>query len=304
MKKFYLLIVAMVCYAVTVTAQDCPSPNPVAINYPNNGNTPPYCKVVFTGGFFPAQLSIKVGSALIPQWGTGGTTGNTADYYVQVLPDGSATFVYDCALYGNALWAQIEQVVGNVPVKTCQVPVVSLASLPIKLTSFNGRLQTDNSVTLDWSSSIEWNSYEYEVQRSVDGKSFEKVADLKAAGSSNSEVKYKITDLLPTSGAYFYRLKQIDIDGRFEYSKFVYVNSKKGAGIVTKVFPNPFTSEVQLIGATSADMAPGNIKVFNITGQMIKFRIVGANAIAIDDSSPKGLYIIKVKEQQFKLLKQ
>src|SRR5438067_11744049 len=173
MKKVYLLTALVACMATT-RAQDCPTPKPAAINYPNNGNTPPYCKVVYTGGFYPAQLSIRHGATLIPQWGT-------TDNFVSVNPDGSANFVYDCNTYGNALFATIEQVINGQTVKVCEVPVVQAASLPIKLTAFNGRLQTDNSVTLDWSSAIEWDSYQYQVQRSADGKNYETVGTLKAA---------------------------------------------------------------------------------------------------------------------------
>jgi hypothetical protein len=177
------------------------------------------------------------------------------------------------------------------------------ASLPIKLTAFNGRLKTDNSVTLDWTSAIEFDSYQYQIERSYDGKNYELVGTLKAAGASTELINYTFTDQLPSAGSFFYRLKQVDIDGRFEYSKVVYVNSKKGAGVITKVFPNPFTSEIQLIGATSADMTPGNIHVYSIAGQMVGFHITGANAIAIDQALPNGMYIIQVKDQRFKLLK-
>jgi hypothetical protein len=51
-------------------------------------------------------------------------------------------------------------------------------------------------------------------------------------------------------------------------------------------------------------MIPANIKVFNVTGQMIKYRIVGANAISIDDAAPSGVYFLKFKQDEvFKLLK-
>jgi hypothetical protein len=187
---------------------------------------------------------------------------------------------------------------------TCKYPVISGGSLPIKLTSLNGRLSTESEANISWTSSLEENSFKYEVQRSADGKNFVTVGTVKAAGTSIETVKYSFNDPLPGTGAYYYRLKMIDIDGTAEMSKVVYVNSKKGNGIVTKVFPNPFTSEIQLIGATSSDLTPNNIKVFSVTGQLVKYSIVGANAIAIDVTAPKGLYIVKVKDQTFKLSKQ
>jgi hypothetical protein len=198
--------------------------------------------------------------------------------------------------------------VGGV-LKTCTFSPPPPAPLPIKLSGFNGRLNTETEATLVWTSSLEENSFQYEVQRSADGKNFVTVGKIKAAGTSLEAVKYSFNDPLPANGTYWYRLNMIDLDGKTELSKVVYVNSKKGSGIVTKLFPNPFTSEVQLIGATSADLnTPGNIKVYSMAGQLINFRIVGANAIAIDASAPKGMYFLKFNNgssnQTFKLVKQ
>ncbi len=181
--------------------------------------------------------------------------------------------------------------------------------MPIKLTAFNGRLNTETEATLAWTSSLEENSFQYEVQRSADGKNFVTVGKVNAAGVSFDAVKYSFKDPLPAIGDYYYRLKMVDHDGKSELSKVVYVNSKKGNGIVTKLFPNPFKSEIQLIGATSADLnTPGNLKVFNMSGQQISYRIVGANAISIDPNAPKGLYVVSlnngVNKQIFKIVKE
>jgi hypothetical protein len=190
----------------------------------------------------------------------------------------------------------------------CQYLADAGGSLPIKLTAFNGKLNTETEATLAWTSSLEENSFQYEVQRSADGKNFTTVGKVGAKGTSLESVKYSFKDPLPAAGAYYYRLNMVDLDGKSELSKVVYVNSKKGSGIVTKVFPNPFKSEIQLIGATSADLnTQGNIKVFNVSGQQVGFRIVGANAIAIDPAAGKGLYFINIKtaaqNQIFKVVK-
>jgi hypothetical protein len=182
----------------------------------------------------------------------------------------------------------------------------------MKLTSFNGRLENEASVDLNWTSVIEFDSYQYQVERSADGKNYIKIGTINAAGASNEAKKYNFKDALPGSGAYYYRLKQVDIDGKFEYSKSVYVNNKKGAGIVTGIFPNPFKNDIQLVGATSADLnTPGNLQVFNLAGQRINYRIVGANAISLENAA-KGIYIVKLlgknspngQPQIFKLVKE
>jgi hypothetical protein len=298
MKKIYLLAIAFMAFVVTASAQaysgTCPPGKvPTAIRYTyTTVSGEVYCVVLVSNSWPNAELTLFAGSTQIPYLST------PPQSYIHTDANGGASFIYDCNTYN----ADIAQVCSP-GLGCCRIQVVAGASLPIKLTSFTGRLKTDNSVSLDWSSAIEWDSYEYEVERSADGKTYDKVGTLKASGNSNEVVRYGFTDQLPAAGAYYYRLKQVDVNGSFEYSKVVYVNSKKGVGVITKVFPNPFTSEIQLIGATSADMTSANIKVFSITGQLMKYRIVGANAISIDDAAPKGMYIVKVKDQQFKLLK-
>ena len=305
MKKFYLLIMAFVCYATTYAQPlngDCPGTLQMS-NYIISIN-PPFYKLWITGGPTaattgsnpPASVALKdVNGASIPIYTSNGTTPLT---YLEA--SGSATINYNGTFID---YVEINYWMNGL-LKNCRFRPGPAASLPIKLSSFSGRLTTETEATIAWSSSLEENSYKYEVQRSADGKNFVSVGTVNAAGTSLQTVKYSYNDVLPGAGAYFYRLKMIDQDGKSEMSKTVYVNSKKGTGVVTKVFPNPFTSEIQLIGATSADLNSNNtIQVFTVTGQRVNFRITGANAIAIDENSPKGVYILKIKDQTFKLNK-
>lgn len=301
MKKFYLLI-ALVVFSMGLRAQlTCPG---VAFQY--QFTSPLHCAINVGGLAGQANLKMSlynIGGQFIPKYGTTGS--NSTDFEVAVDPvSGTASFFYDCSGPGPVS-VLIKRVVAGSPVEQCEITrIIPGASLPMKLTSFNGRLENETSVDLNWTSAIEFNSHQYQIERSADGKNYVKVGTINAAGASNEAIKYSFKDPLPGSGAFYYRLKQIDIDGKFEYSKSVYVNSKKGSSVVTKVFPNPFTSEVQLIGATSADLnMPGNVKVFNLTGQMVKWRITGANAISIDETAPKGMYLIKIGDATHKLLK-
>jgi len=311
MKKFYLfsmIFMASIAIANAQSTGQCPGGNPIFtknVQYVTPGGTT-YC-VVFIDNTWP--------NGQIELFGTQQPAGNQVSIPTSITPapasistdnDSTGAFQYDCNMY-TALKIAVTSL-GN---GTCITTLPPAAPLPIKLTGFTGRLETESSARLDFTSALELNSFQYIVERSADGKTFVNVGTVKAAGNAAHEIKYNFVDQLPGAGAYFYRLKMIDIDGSSEYSKVVYVNSKKGAGIVTKLFPNPFNSEVQLIGATSADLnTPGNIRVFNMSGQQIGFRVVGANAIAIDASAPKGMYFLKFRnstntsEQTFKLVKQ
>jgi hypothetical protein len=310
MKKFYLFSMAILAFFVTTNAQistgQCPGGDPIFIRniqfVTTSGQT--YCVIIIDNTWPAAEVIVRgkqggvdvIIPSLAPTPTNGWKTGN----------DSSLVYQYDCNLYHAE---KIE--VSKVGFGTCVTTIPAQATLPIKLTGFTGKLQNESTVRLDFTSTIEINSSEYQIQRSADGKNFTTVGTIKAAGNSAHDIKYNFIDQLPGAGDYFYRLKQVDIDGFTEYSKVVYVNSRKGSGIVTKLFPNPFQSEIQLIGATSADLnTPGNVRVFTMSGQLVNFRVVGANSIAIDPNAAKGLYFLKFRnstnteEKTFKIIKQ
>ena len=296
MKKFYLLIMALVAYVATTNAQassgQCPGGDPIFVrNIKYVTGTTTYCVVLINNTWPNAQITV-LGKNNLGQDVVIPTSISPAPTSIDTDNDSTGAFQYDCNLY-TAEKISVSKLGSGI----CVTSIPPAASLPIKLTAFTGRLQTESSVRLDFTSVIEMNSFQYVIERSADGKTFTSVGNIKASGNSAQEIKYDYIDQLPGAGGYFYRLKLVDIDGSAEYSKVVYVNSKKGAGIITKVFPNPFTSEIQLIGATSADLTSGNIRVFNVSGQQIRYRIVGANAIALDENAPKGMYFLKFKNQ-------
>jgi hypothetical protein len=108
------------------------------------------------------------------------------------------------------------------------------ATLPVQLLSFNA-VAADNKVTVLWKTAREVNADRFEVMRSADGREYVKIG-LVAAGARDGE--YRLVDNQPLAKAY-YKLKQIDKDGRFEWSKAIYV--QMGNSIVrNQVKPNPF----------------------------------------------------------------
>jgi Secretion system C-terminal sorting domain len=185
----------------------------------------------------------------------------------------------------------------------CSQPIPGQSALPIKLTSFSVILNTDKKAQLNWVSNLEIGGDKFIVERSTNGKNFAPVGEIKSSGNTTSVRRYSYTDASFTSIGY-YRLKMVDIDGQFQYSKVVYVNNKGGSGIITQIFPNPFKSDIQLIGISASDLNRKNIRVYSPTGQQVNFNIIGANAISLDENAPSGLYILAVKDQRFKLMKQ
>jgi hypothetical protein len=97
-------------------------------------------------------------------------------------------------------------------------------ALPVKLLFFNG-VQTDDAIALNWATASEENFDKFVIQHSVDGKSFSAIAEVSGAGNSKVKLVYDYTDHAISVGKNYYRLKSVDFDGKFEYSKVVFVNS-------------------------------------------------------------------------------
>jgi hypothetical protein len=214
--------------------------------------------------------------------------------------NGDVTIPYNCAATVNR--ATICYLNNGIPL-CCdyQAPVPLL--LPVKLSFFDADITATNTVSLKWTSELELGSNKYIIQHSDDGVNFTDLGSQTARGNSIQQVDYSFYDLTYNGGRRYYRLKEVDIDGSFDYSKTVLVDNKKKTQPVKSVGPNPFVSDVKLVGITAEDLKEKNIKVYSTFGQSISFRISGANSITIDPSAPRGVYLLKVKEQLFKLVK-
>lgn len=111
--------------------------------------------------------------------------------------------------------------------------------LPVELTSFTADL-VKSKVQLNWQTATEVNNYGFEIERSANN-SWEKIGFVEGHGNSNSEKNYSFQDSPTSEGVYSYRLKQIDFDGKFEYSSIVEVEFNTVTDFALEQnYPNPF----------------------------------------------------------------
>jgi uncharacterized repeat protein (TIGR01451 family) len=167
--------------------------------------------------------------------------------------------------------------------------------LPVTLISFTAKAQKDG-VLLNWATASEKDNAFFMVERSADGKNFSAVGKVAGAGNSTIKMDYTFLDAHALTGTAYYRLKQVDLDGKFEYSKVVAVQTKAIIGGVSlKVFPNPTTGVVSL-DLTSATPASVTVKVFALDGRLIKAtQMMGGAVQALDLSNLAiGTYLINV----------
>ena len=180
--------------------------------------------------------------------------------------------------------------------------------LPVELISFTVNV-SDNKVYLNWQTATEVNNYGFEIERNkkLDVKSevWEILGFVNGNGNSNSSKHYSFIDDKVSAGKYAYRLKQIDNDGHFEYSKNIEVSFMKPNEFkLEQNYPNPFNPSTT-IRFNLPDASAVKIILYNILGQELRilvneFKESGVNSINFDASDLKsGIYIYKIEAGNF-----
>lgn len=172
--------------------------------------------------------------------------------------------------------------------------------LPIELTSFTGYHNADKYVNnLNWVTSSEINSSRFVVEKSLDGASFTYLGEKAGAGNSNTTLNYELVDTKPSLGDNYYRLKMIDKDGTFEYSKIININVGVGtAGSqILGIYPNP-TRGMLNIRFLSGEKEKFTMRVINTTGQVVRENTfdfpAGINFIELNTFDfADGLYVLQ-----------
>ncbi|MBS1686671.1 MAG: T9SS type A sorting domain-containing protein [Bacteroidetes bacterium] len=116
-------------------------------------------------------------------------------------------------------------------------------ALPVKLEYFTAEKKDERSATVRWATASEINNDHFEVERSADAQEWTKIGTVKGAGNSNDHLDYSLDDNDPLPGINYYRLKQVDYDGQYEYSDIAEVEFSGEEGMhsatVMTIYPNP-----------------------------------------------------------------
>lgn len=159
--------------------------------------------------------------------------------------------------------------------------------LPIELTEFTAVLK-NNVVNLNWITKSEINNDYFTIERSADGQTWTPILTAPAAGNSVVEINYTERDQSPLPGISYYRLKQTDFNGDFEYFGPVSVINE---GDVV-VYPNPANGQVFIVG-TNLDAA--QCELYTIQGQQVEVKFTNQNNQVVFDTRhlADGTYYIR-----------
>jgi hypothetical protein len=149
--------------------------------------------------------------------------------------------------------------------------------LPVEYSAFNARAN-GNNVNVDWSTASEVNSDYFLVEKSINGVQFDPIGKVNARGFSTSSYSYLFVDVNPSVGNNYYRLKQVDRNGTFEYSDVHVVNFKKS---VLNVFPNPATDGVITVSLGDSQDENMQARLMDMSG-----KVVSASTLSLSESAP------------------
>ena len=141
-------------------------------------------------------------------------------------------------------------------------------AMPVQLFAFKGTLN-NNEIDLHWQTATEVNNYGFEVQRSADKISWSDIGFVPGNGNSNSPKYYSFIDNSVPVGINFYRLKQEDTDGKFEYSNVLEFNCVISTKVeLSQNYPNPY-NPVSTIEYSIPSNSMVSLKVYDILGREV-----------------------------------
>ncbi len=184
-----------------------------------------------------------------------------------------------------------------------RIAALDFALVPVELTSFTATA-VNNDVELNWVTATETNNQGFEIERSA-GQSWEKIGYVAGFGTTTETKTYSFTDNKLDAGSYSYRLKQIDLDGSYSYSKEV--NVEVSAPVVYALeqnYPNPFNPATTIRYSIPED---GFVKlaVYNTLGEEVATLVnniqhAGVYDVQFDAASlSSGVYVYKIEAAGF-----
>ncbi|NME66968.1 T9SS type A sorting domain-containing protein [Flammeovirga aprica] len=178
---------------------------------------------------------------------------------------------------------------------------LTCSDLPVELSYFQASV-TEETVILEWETATEVNSSHFDIERTLDLKNWEKIGTLQSSGNSQTAIFYEFEDDLLSEKSY-YRLKQVDIDGKYTYYGPIEVNKSGNSSLSMMILPNRISSgeEVQF---SISGLSIGNdiqIQVYNNQGHLVYYDKVVDNNVNhflkttnINDQLSSGMYFVVV----------
>lgn len=171
------------------------------------------------------------------------------------------------------------------------------SSLPVSWLNFTARRNGESAVLVEWSTASEVNNKQFDIERSRDGINFEAIGTISAGNNPSGIQQYFFNDMKPFAGVNYYRLKQVDKDGKFKYSSIAKVTIAQDKNVYT-VTPNPATTKAVVNVYT--EMKKTTIRLIDVSGKAVytvsKPVINAGETLDIPVSGlAKGYYLVMIE---------
>lgn len=179
-------------------------------------------------------------------------------------------------------------------------------ALPVTWLYFNGKTINKNNV-LEWATASEQNTKEFIIERSFNAVNFSKIGTVKAAGNTATTSNYNYTDYdidRLNQPVMYYRLRQMDLDGRFSYSNIIRLTYNATEKTKTLVYPNP-TNGLLTIVVADQKLIGTLARVYDESGRLLQSVKITATAQTINLTSYLGgiYFIILENKESLKIIK-
>ncbi|WP_022823634.1 Ig-like domain-containing protein [Hymenobacter norwichensis] len=287
---------------VTLTLADNTSSTPTDFTVSSGGSTPSFNLATLPAGAsasitFRATIAATANDNFAYQASAGVSYTNPLRALASSTIQPGGNYYSDDTSYGAAGGSNYT---GTNPSNTAE-DVMIARPLPVELKHFEVAAKGLNA-ELMWATASELQNDRFEVERSLDGRSFEQIGTVQGQGTTTRETAYRYTDgnaarvsLRPI----YYRLRQVDRDGSSSYSPVRMVRFTQGAKAAIALYPNPHSGSATL-DLTSLPVADYRVEILDLAGRQLgKFELKGGLQHPLDlHSLPLGSYIIRVQSAE------
>jgi hypothetical protein len=181
------------------------------------------------------------------------------------------------------------------------VTITATQNVPVKLNALTAR-KFNNDVVLNWSTASETNNSHFAVERSLDGTNFEAIGTVKGNGTTARLSNYHFTDYMAADeysryNTLYYRLKQYDFDGSYDYSQTVTVNVGSTEKVQANIYPNPNKGSFELL-LSAVNGSQVTVDIYDMIGNLVYSQQFSGNALRqmlVQHNLNSGMYTANVK---------
>ncbi len=184
---------------------------------------------------------------------------------------------------------------------------LDVAAVPVTFTLFTGS-KINNNIQLKWATASELNNSHFNIQRSTNSIDFKNIASVAGKGNSTSVNNYSFNDVVDQTSNLYYRLQQVDVDGKATFSSIVLIKFSKNGSMDISIYPNPVVDANFTIAVKDAPVGKYQIAITDVSGKLIytnTFNQIGTSStmqLQLPKTTARTIHNIAIVDNDGKLM--